>query len=124
MPMSAFCGDFDDACPISDRALATLYSANEGSLPKLLDAIGSEIKPALAFYCYRRAHLETVGLAIAASCDETQLVSFGGAAGTALFAKSREERGIVQIKPTSPFRKRITLASGPMWSRPFEDEAQ
>ena len=98
--MRAPSGDYDDEpCPISDHALAELYSAHARSLPGLLDAIEPEIKPALAFFCYRRAHLHTVGLAIAASCDETQLVSFGGSAGTALFTRSREEHDFLQIKP-------------------------
>lgn len=123
--MLAFTHDHDDeACPISDLALAKLYSANEGSLPELLNAIEPEIKPALALFCYRRAHLQTVGLALAANCDETQLVSFGGNAGTALFARSREKHDRVQIKPASPFRRKITLATGPIWQRPFEDEAE
>jgi hypothetical protein len=80
----------DDPCPVSDHVLAQLYGANEFSLQGLLDAIDPEIKPALAFFCYRRAHLQTVGLAIAANCDESELVCLGGDAGTALFARSRE----------------------------------
>jgi hypothetical protein len=123
MSMLAFSRDYDDEpCPISDRALAKLYSANKSSLPELVDALEPEIKPVLALFCYRRAHLQSVGLAIAASCEETQLVSFGGNAGTALFARSREKPDVVEIRPTSPFRRKITLASGPLWNRPFEDE--
>lgn len=123
--MLAFSRDYDDEpCPISDRALARLYSANECSLPELVDAMEPEIKPALALFCYRRAHLQSVGLAIAASCEETHLVSVGGSAGTALFARSREKPHVVQIKSASPFRRKITLSSGPLWNRPFEDEAE
>jgi len=45
--MLSVCHDLDD---VSDRVLAQLYSANEGSLRRLLDAIDPEIKPALAFF--------------------------------------------------------------------------
>ena len=113
----------DDACPVSAHVLALLYSANECSLRGLLEAIDPKIKPELAFFCYRRAHLQTVGLAIAANCDESELVYAGGEAGTALFARSREAWDFVQVRPASPSRRKITLASGPIWSRPFEDEA-
>lgn len=95
--MLSFCRDFDDdASPISDDALAKLFGAKEGSLPQLLDTIEPEVKLALAFFCYRRVHLQAVGLAIAASCDEMELVSFGGRAGTVLFARSREQRNHVK----------------------------
>jgi hypothetical protein len=99
--MLSFCHDFDDeACPVSDQVLGKLFRANEGSLRGLLDAVAPEAKAALAFFCYRRAHLQTVGLAIAANCDESQLVAFGGRAGTALFARSREERRSGDLRPS------------------------
>lgn len=123
--MLSLCRDLDDdACPISDLALARLYTANKGSLPGLLDAIEPEIKPALAFFCYRRAHLQSVGLAIAASCDEDELVSFGGRAGTVLFARSRDEREIMETTPAAPFRRKITPPAGFVCSQPFEQEAE
>jgi hypothetical protein len=91
--MFSFYADLDDdACPVSDHVLAKLFSASECSLPGLLDTVGPDVRAALAFFCYRRVHLQTVGLAIAANCDESELVSFGGRAGTALFARSREQR--------------------------------
>jgi hypothetical protein len=120
--MLSHCCAYDDACPVSDYVLGKLYSANECSFRGLLDAIKPEIKPALAFFCYRRAHLQAVGLAIAASCDESELVYFGGEAGTVLFARSREQWSFVQAKPTNPFRRNITLAGGPMRPLPFDNE--
>jgi len=115
--------DFEeDACPISDHELAKLYGANEHSLPGLVDAIEPDIKPALAFYCYRRAHLHTVGLAIAANCDESELVCVGGEAGAVLFARSREAWDFVEITPVHPSRRKITLARSPLWSLPLEEE--
>jgi hypothetical protein len=124
--MLSFCRDFDDeSCPVSDRVLAKLFGANEGSLPGLLDSIGPEVKPALAFFCYRRAHLQSVGLAIAACCDESELVSFGGRAGTALFARSREER---DLAPETTFAYRVSsrlkAASGPIQTPLFEEQVE
>ncbi len=106
----------DDECPVSDDVLTKLYRANEYSLRQLLEAVEPDIKPALAFFCYRRAHLQTVGLAIAASCDESELVYFGGKAGTALYARSREDGDFVEPRPAYPSRRKITLASGPLLS--------
>lgn len=122
--MPAFCRDFeDDACPISDRVVAKLYGADAASLPGLLDEIEPQIKPALAFFCYRRAHLYGVGLAIAASCEENELVSFAGTeAGTALFERAREKGSVVQARHAYSVRRKITLATGPMWSSRFEEE--
>lgn len=112
----------DDPCPVSDYVLAQLYSADECSLRGLLDAIDPEIKPELAFYCYRRAHLETVGLVIAANCKESELVWLGGEAGTTLFARSRQARDFLPVRPASPSRRKITLASGPLRSWTFVEE--
>lgn len=113
----------DDACPVCEQFLAELSSANEGALRGLLEDIEPEIKPELAFFCYRRAHLQTVGLAIAACCNESELVFFGGRAGAVLFARSREEWGAVQTVPVYSMRRKITLARGPLRSLPYDDEA-
>jgi hypothetical protein len=100
--MLSFCRNFDDdGCPVPDGMLAKLLTANELSLPGLLDCIEPEIRPALAFFCYRRAHLQRVGLALAASCDESELVFLGGKAGVALFARSREQLALVRSKAAS-----------------------
>ncbi len=122
--MFSCCRDVDDEpCPVSDHALAELYNAKEDTLVTLLDAIEPEIKPALAFFCYRRAHLQTVGLAIAARCEESELVSFGGRAGTVLFARSREQWDVIQTPPLHPFRRKITPPPGFVGSLHFEQEA-
>jgi hypothetical protein len=122
--MLSFCRDFDeDTCPISDDVLAELYGAREDTLAALLDAIDPDIKPLLAFFCYRRAHLQTIGLAIAARCDESELVSFGGRAGTVLFARSREVRDLMPTTPAYPFRRKITPPTGFLCSQPFDQEA-
>ena len=47
-------------------------------------------RAALASYCYRRGHLKGIGLAIASTCNVHDLETWGGTAGAALFARSRE----------------------------------
>jgi hypothetical protein len=123
--MLSFCRDMDEeACPIADHVLAKLYSATENILTALVDAIEPDIKPALAFFCYRRAHLQAVGLAIAASCNESELVSFGGRAGAALFARAREERDVAQRSSGYAFRRKVTPPPGFVCRRPFDQETE
>lgn len=115
--MLAFSFDYDDEpCPISDDALADLYAAKHGSLAGLLDDLEPEIRPALALFCYRRAHLQTIGLAVAACCGEAELASFGGSAGTALYARSREGQIFALAAPASQSRRKVSLARGPLWN--------
>ena len=46
----------------------------------------------LAVYCYGRAHLNTIGLAVAAQCDLEQLIAASGSTtvGETLFTQSRD----------------------------------
>jgi len=75
----------------------------------------------LALFCYRRSHLHSLGLAIAASCEEDDLVRLGGRVGMTLAARSHEEQA-PSIAPHAAKRK-ITLASGTLRTMaPLEDE--
>ena len=47
----------------------------------------------LALFCYRRSHLHSLALAIAASCSERELIQLGGRVGSTLYALSREPAG-------------------------------
>lgn len=111
-----------DPCPVSDEMLGELYRASKDGLPALIATVSPEIRAALASYCYRRGHLQGVGLAIASTCDERDLVRWGGTAGAALFARSRE----VAAQPIASHyvaRRTVTLASGPLKAnKPFGDE--
>jgi hypothetical protein len=64
----------------------------------------------LALFCYGRSHLYEIGLAIAASCDECDLVQSGGRVGAHLFARSREAPEPVASHYAA--RRKITLATG------------
>jgi hypothetical protein len=74
-------------------------------------------------YCYRRAHLAPVGLAIAATCEEDDLARLAGHAGELLFARSREAPQLPRLRPHIAARPKITLASGALLKvGPFEDD--
>jgi hypothetical protein len=101
-----------DPCPVSDEMLGQLYRASEHGLPALIATVSPEVRALLACYCYRRGHLQAVGLAIASTCDEHDLVTCGGTAGAALFARSREVASAAPALSHHAARQKITLASG------------
>jgi hypothetical protein len=69
--------------------LFQIYDASKHRQPIPQLDLSGETKSMLALFCYRRGHLETAGLAIAATCEEPDLLLAGGALGAALFARSR-----------------------------------
>jgi hypothetical protein len=79
----------DDVCPVRDELLGELYSASKVGLPVLIATVTPDLRAQLALFCYHRSHLHTIGLAIAASCDEDDLVQLGGTVGASLYAPSR-----------------------------------
>ena len=79
----------DKSCPVPDEILGEMYRASAHGLNELIATVSPTAK-LLAVYCYRRAHLASIGLAIAATCDKDDLSSFGGNAGAVLFERSRE----------------------------------
>jgi hypothetical protein len=102
----------NDACPVPDEMLGALYRSSKEGLPELIATVAPEARAALATYCYRRAHLKAIGLAIASTCNEHDLVRWGGAAGAALYARSREKPPAAAAPSQYVARQRITLASG------------
>ena len=74
----------------------------------------------LALYCYRRAHLQSIGLVVASSCTVDDLETFGGNAGKALFEKARN---VHNASPRSQHlaRRTISLSTG-MLRRVIQDE--
>jgi hypothetical protein len=112
----------DDVCPVGDELLGELYSASKLGLPDLVATVPPRIRAMLALFCYHRSHLHAMGLAIAASCEEDELVGVGGRVGATLFARAREAQ---QQQPLAaqPNRRKITLASGQLRSMaPLVDE--
>ena len=112
----------NDACPIRDELLGEMYRASEHGLPQLVASVSPDVRAMLALFCYRRSHLHSLALAIAASCSEQELIQAGGRVGSTLYAKSREPAARNTPSSTSG-RKPITLSTRPLSAvTPFEDE--
>jgi hypothetical protein len=109
----------DDVCPVSDELFGELCRANDLLVPRFVSTLAPDIRALLALFCYRRSHLHSMGLAIAATCDEDDLVWAGQGVGEFLFASSREiSRAVV----SGTKRRRITLASGVLRMFTVDDE--
>jgi hypothetical protein len=111
----------DDACPISDELLGELHRANDLLLPGFVSTLAPDIRASLALFCYRRSHLHSMGLGIAASCDKDNLVLAGGSVGAFLFASSREVPQQAVLVPRSD-RRKITLAASALRMFATDDE--
>jgi hypothetical protein len=113
----------NDFCPVRDELLGEMYRASENGLPKLVDSVTSDVRAMLALFCYRRSHLHSLAIAIAASCSERELIQLGGRVGSTLYALSREPAA--RAAPASSYgnRKPITLSTKPLSTfSPIEDE--
>jgi hypothetical protein len=102
----------NDVCPVGDELLGSLYRASEHGLPQLVDSVSSDVRAMLALFCYRRAHLHSMSLAIAATCSERDLVEQGGIVGSTLFALSRQAQS--PAASASSGRRTITLSTKPL----------
>ena len=110
-----------ERCPVRDELLGEMYRANEHGLASLVESVSSDVRAQLALFCYRKSHLHSLALAIAASCDQRDLVQFGGRVGSSLYAQSRQAAG--GAKPPSGGRKPITLSTKPLTIfAPMRDE--
>jgi hypothetical protein len=113
----------NDFCPVRDELLGEMYRASEHGLPQLVASVSSDVRAMLALFCYRRSHLHSLALTIAASCSEQELVQVGGRVGSTLYALSREPAA--RNIPSSSYnnRKPITLSTKPLSAvAPIEDE--
>jgi hypothetical protein len=113
----------NDFCPVRDELLGEMYRANENGLAKLVESVSSEVRAMLALFCYRRSHLSSLALSIAASCSERDLIQWGGRAGSVLYTLSHEPAA--RAAPSSyGHRKPITLSTKPLSTfAPLEDES-
>ena len=91
----------DVTCPVSLDVLGQLYRVEPSSAARMLDDLSDGQRIELAFFCYGRAHLRPLGMAIAASCDAEKLTRRGGPLGQVL---------AVQCRQASTARSRISLA--------------
>lgn len=101
----------DERCPVADQMLGKIYQASAHGLNELIATVSPTARVLLALYCYRRAHLASIGLAIAATCEKDELTGLGGNAGAILFERSRELAKSPSNAPANG-RRKITLATG------------
>ena len=113
----------NDFCPVRDDLLGEMYRASEHGLPQLVESVSPDVRAMLALFCYRKSHLHSLAVSIAASCSELELVQAGGRVGSTLYALSREPA--TRSAPSSSYghRKPITLSTKPLSTfAPIEDE--
>jgi hypothetical protein len=113
----------DEVCPVREELLGELYSASKLDMPLVVTTLAPDTRALLALFCFRRSHLRTMGLAIAAACDEDDLVRSGGRVGADLFARSRET--LQKTTGVKVNRRNITLAAGPLRNMcPIDEEPE
>lgn len=101
----------EEACPVSESVLGNLYRASPEGLPALVQSIPVATRAMLAGYCFRRAHLASVALAIASSCDERELVHAHGEMGAAMHKLSRAPKAEARLPDA---RHQVSLSTGPI----------
>ena len=114
----------NDFCPVRDELLGEMYRANEHGLHQLVESVSSDVRAMLALFCYRRSHLHSLALAIAATCSERDLIQFGGRVGSTLYTLSRQAPD-TRAGTSSLYgnRKPITLSTKPLSTfSPIVDE--
>src|SRR5947207_6838446 len=104
----------NDFCPVRDELLGEMYRASEHGLPRLVESVSSEVRAMLALFCYRRSHLYTLALSIAASCNERDLIQLGGRVGSTLYALAREPAARAAPSLSYGNRKPITRSTKPL----------
>ena len=113
----------NDFCPVQDELLGEMYRANANGLAQLVESVSSDVRAMLALFCYRRSHLHSLALSIAATCSERELIHLGGRVGSTLYALSREAPATRSAPSSYGNRKAITLSTRPLSTfSPAEDE--
>jgi len=99
-----------DGCPVAEELIGKLYACDKHGIDQILSGLSQSQRGLLAMFCYGRAHLREVGLAVAATCDFESLVVAGGRAGQVLFDLSRERPTAMERVFPGSRRAKITLA--------------
>ena len=106
-----------DADVLSDDLVGWLYRADENAVLDVMSQLSPQQRADVAVFCYQKAHLHHIGLAIAATCDPGALIqALGTVRGRILFAQSRESRPQSERRPSGQ-RRKITLATRAKESR-------
>jgi hypothetical protein len=111
----------EEVCPVTEGLLGQLYRANAHGLDELAATVPAKTRAMLALYCYRRTHLQSVGLAVAASCEECDLEECAGRAGRVLFEKARQAPDKVRHSYYA-VRRNVSLSSGAIMQRVIDQD--
>jgi hypothetical protein len=116
----------DELCPIPEHTLGEMYRASPHGLAELIATVSPHLRARLALYCFRRAHLASIGLVIAAACEKDDLTAVGGNAGATLFERSREPapRPPSLAEVSASGRRKVSLSIGPLCSLTLLDEEE
>ena len=93
-----------------DEVIGRLHECPTRSIDGLVSNMPEDHRGNLAVFCYSRAHLHDVALAIAATCNLDALVHAGGKPGNFLFEQSRQRPKKEHSDPSGR-RLRISLAT-------------
>ena len=105
-----------------DEVIGRLHVSPTRGIDGLVSNLPEDHRGNLAVFCYSRAHLHEVALAIAATCNLDTLVHAGGKPGNFLFEQSRQRPKAEQFDPRAR-RVKISLArniAGPMFDEEIE----
>jgi hypothetical protein len=102
-----------DACPVEDELLGSLYRASAQGLPELVLSVPAETRAMLALFCYRRSHMQELALSIASTCELRDLVQWGGALGSAIYAMAQQTVAKPVVTETTS-RRKVTLSTAPL----------
>lgn len=104
----------NDGCPVADDLLGAMYRASANGLPQLMESVSPDVRAMLALFCYRRSHLHSLAIAVAASCSERDLIRLGGRVGTVLYDLSRATPAPRGAPAAHGGRKPVTLSTAPL----------
>ena len=113
MPTSREAFD-NDQCPVREELLGELYGASKDGLAALVESVPGETRAMLALFCYKRSHLQSIGLAIAATCDERDLARVGGRLGSVVASQARQATPVMPNEGRFYNGRRITLSTRPL----------
>ena len=99
----------EPTCPVPLDFVAMLLRSNPQEMSRLLLGLPTDQRASLALYCFRRAHMRSLGLAIATFCGEWELGAVGGQAGELLFSQSRSKSRF-DIDPVASHKRPVSLA--------------
>ena len=84
----------DEPCPVPDETLGEMYRASALGLSELIASVPPTTRALLAVYCYRRAHLASIGLTMRQAARRTILQRFGWQ------RRGQPIRAIAQLRPS------------------------